>query len=349
MRYEHVCLESWAYELPKTVVPSSEIEASLAPLVQKFELPSGFFEILTGIREKRLWDESVRPSTISTQTAQKALTSADLAAKDIQFLVHCSVSRDFLEPATALVVHRNLGLAESTHCFDISNACLGFLNGLMVIADMIETGHIQRGMVVATETPKKLINAIFEKLKLQSTLTLQDAQVYFPTLTLGSGSCAFILAHRSVSKTGHRILGGIAQTASEYHGVCQAGPDMGIVDSESSISMQTQAQKLIEGAKTLATHTWPLFLQELHWQVPDIHHIFSHQVGRTPRTELIQALKVSETLDFPTYDTLGNMASVSLPISFAMGIQKRNVKPKDHIVFFGFGSGIHCLCLGIQW
>ena len=81
----------------------------------------------------------------------------------------------------------------------------------------------------------------------------------------------------------------------------------------------------------------------------DIHHIFSHQVGRTPREEMIKALGAPSNKDYFTFDVLGNMGSCALPITFAMGIEKRQVKKDDHVVLMGFGSGINCLFFGVQW
>ena len=132
MRYSQVCLESWGYVLPEKVLTSLEIEKQLSPLCKKFSLPSGFFEIFTGIKERRVWEKETLPSHMSTLAAQKALTKENLKNTDIDYLLHVSVSRDYLEPATAATVHHELGLSPQASYFDISNACLGFLNGILV-------------------------------------------------------------------------------------------------------------------------------------------------------------------------------------------------------------------------
>src|SRR2546425_13351053 len=53
MRYSTVCIESIGYELPKHVVTSAEIEARLAPLYDRLQLPYGRLEMMSGIRERR--------------------------------------------------------------------------------------------------------------------------------------------------------------------------------------------------------------------------------------------------------------------------------------------------------
>jgi 3-oxoacyl-[acyl-carrier-protein] synthase III len=57
MRYSNVCIESIGYELPKQVVTSAEIEARLAPLYDRLQLPYGRLEMMSGIRERRFWDD----------------------------------------------------------------------------------------------------------------------------------------------------------------------------------------------------------------------------------------------------------------------------------------------------
>ena len=101
MRYQHVCVEGFAYSLPPHVVTSDEIEARLAPVYEKFSLPSGRLELMTGIRERRFWDRGVLPGTISALTAEKLLAETGFDRDRIGCLIHGSVCRDQLEPATA--------------------------------------------------------------------------------------------------------------------------------------------------------------------------------------------------------------------------------------------------------
>src|SRR2546429_7353799 len=61
MRYSTVCIESIGYELPKHVVTSAEIEARLAPLYDRLQLPYGRLEMMSGIRERRFLGDGGKP------------------------------------------------------------------------------------------------------------------------------------------------------------------------------------------------------------------------------------------------------------------------------------------------
>src|SRR3990172_10370313 len=163
-RYEHVCLEAFGYALPDTVVTSAQIERELAPVYERFGLHEGRLEVMTGIRERRFWDEDTLPSDGSTRAGRLALERAGVAAEQIECLLHTSVSRDCLEPATASVVHDNLGLPTKSIIYDISNACIGFLNGITSLANMIELGQVRRGLIVAGESSRQLVRSTIDHL-----------------------------------------------------------------------------------------------------------------------------------------------------------------------------------------
>ena len=62
MRYNKVCIESFGYELPETIITSLSLEERLAPIYDKFNLSYGRLELMTGIRERRFWGDDIMPS-----------------------------------------------------------------------------------------------------------------------------------------------------------------------------------------------------------------------------------------------------------------------------------------------
>src|SRR5262245_34309926 len=133
MHYRHVCVESLGYAIPDEVVTSDDIERRLAPLYGRLKLPEGRLELMSGIRERRLWPRGARPGDASIESGRKAIELAGIEPHEIGCLIHGSVCRDQLEPATACRVHHALGLPENCVVYDVSNACLGLLNGMLQI------------------------------------------------------------------------------------------------------------------------------------------------------------------------------------------------------------------------
>src|SRR5262245_53939079 len=140
MKYQNVALAALGHELPPRVLTSKAIEDRLAPLYARLGLPEGRLELMSGIRERRYWPDAVRPSEVAARAGEQALERSGIAREAIGCLIHASVCRDFLEPATANVVHDRLGLRRDCQVFDVSNACLGVVSAMLIAANMIELG-----------------------------------------------------------------------------------------------------------------------------------------------------------------------------------------------------------------
>ena len=130
--------------------------------------------MMTGIRERRFFPADTAPSTVSIASAEQAILASGIDRRQIGALLHGSVCRDFLEPATACSVHHGLGLPADCLVCDISNACLGLLTGLIQIANMIELGQIRAGVVVGTECGRGLVENTIERLNTDTSLSRQD-------------------------------------------------------------------------------------------------------------------------------------------------------------------------------
>src|SRR5262245_58825065 len=171
MHYRRVCLESFGYTLPDEIVTTSDLERRLAPLYERLRLPEGRLELMTGIRERRFFPPGTRPSEISIESGLRAINARGIDLRLFGALVHGSVCRDFLEPATACRVHHGLGLPGEAMIYDVSNACLGLLNGMVQVANMIELGEIRAGVVVGTECGRELVENTVELLNCDTSLT----------------------------------------------------------------------------------------------------------------------------------------------------------------------------------
>src|SRR5688572_14395993 len=200
------------WDLGPEVWSSSLLEDRLAPLYQRIGLHQGRLELMTGIRERRFWPEPIAPSTIAARAGKMALDRSGIDPARIGCVIHAGVCRDFVEPATANLVHEALGLP-SGEVFDLSNACLGVMSGVAILADKIELGRIEAGLVVAGENGKSLVEATIASLLSDPTVTRKSIKDSFASLTIGSGAAAMVVA-RSDLIEGHRLLGAVVRSAT---------------------------------------------------------------------------------------------------------------------------------------
>lgn len=348
MRFENVFIEGLGYHLPENIVTSVEIENRLAPLYDRLKLPQGRLELMSGIKERRFWEKGVFPSEVATLAGEKALAQSGITSDQIGCLISASVCRDFLEPSTASVIHNNLKLPVESFVFDVSNACLGVLNGMSIIASMIEQNQILAGLVVAGENGGPLVNNTIETLLARTDLTRNEVKSSFASLTIGSSAVGVVLAHKKIARQGHKLVGGVSMAETQFNHLCRGSDDSGSGDAWSPL-METNSEKLMKEGCLLAGKTWARTRDELGWNNEDVSRVFCHQVGKGHRKLMYENVGLNPEKDFSTLEFLGNTGSASLPTTLAMGAEQNVLRSGDKAALLGIGSGLNCLMMGVEW
>ncbi|MFH2000158.1 MAG: 3-oxoacyl-ACP synthase III [Planctomycetota bacterium] len=349
MRYSRVYVNALGYELAPVVVSSEEIEERLDPLYRKLYIPQGQLEALTGIEERRWWEEGYSISDGALAAARKAMAISGVPAGEVKAVLYSAVCREQFEPAMACRIANELGASPDAAVHDLSNACLGMLNGMIDIANRIELGQIRAGIVVACETARDIVEEAIERLLAEQTMAFYVGSL--ATLTGGSGAAAIVLSDGSftpVKGRAHKLLGGCVQTAPEHHALCRWWLD----EKEPGLFrewMVTDAPSVMRHGVALGARTWAAFLSELGWTREDVDRIVCHQVGASNRAAILNAIELSEDKDFATFPFLGNMGTVSLPLSAALAHERGFLEPGHCVGFLGIGSGLNCLMLGLEW
>jgi len=234
----------------------------------------------------------------------------------------------------------------SAQVFDISNACIGMLSGMLQAANAIELGQIRAGLVVACESCRQIVDSTIERM-----LQAGDMDTFkhcVATLTGGSGAAAVVLSDGSFGNAGHRLLGSMVRNAVRHHRLCTWGPDTGIPASAPHV-MNTDSVGVLQNGVQLGVETFRAFRQELGWSGDQPDKIICHQVGSAHQQAILRAIGLPASRDFTTFRHLGNIGTVSLVITAALAGERGFLAPSDTVGFLGIGSGLNCLMLGIAW
>ncbi len=352
MRFKNVSLLSVGYVLPPLVIRSEDIESQLDSVYQRLKLPQGRLEGMSGIRERRLWQLNTRISDMSAESCRRALDAAGVPPSEVQCLIHASVCREYLEPATACRVHHLTGLPEDAWVYDVSNACLGVMNGAVQIAQLIESGVIRAGLVVGTEDCRGLLEATIHQLISDPTLTRQSIKPAFASLTIGSGSCAWLLGNRDyyeqkTSGLGATIHGAVAVARTQHHSLCQSDTDQ--AGSGMHPIMNTDSELLLEAGVATGKAAFEHLLSELNWQRGEIGATVCHQVGSAHRRRMLETLGLPIESDFATFERLGNTGSVALPTALGVGLKQSHFQLGTRAALLGIGSGLNSVMMGIEF
>lgn len=346
MRFENVSIASLGYVIPPESLTSTDIERHLAPLYQRLKLPEGRLELMTGIRQRRLFPAGSRLSDWSALACQRALEASDFDARHVGCLIHASVCREFLEPATACRVHHLLGLPMQCWTYDLSNACLGLLNGMQQVASLIESGVITAGLVVGTEDSRGLTEATLRDLNENQNYTRQSIKNAFASLTIGSGSCAALLVNSERFGSAGKLHGCVARSHTAHHELCKSDTDQ--AGATMQPTMNTDSEQLLKSGIETGAQTFNDFLTELKWQRDEIEQTVCHQVGIAHRRQMLERLGLPEEKDFASFPDLGNTGSVALPSALAIGLHSGQIKQPCRTALLGIGSGINSIMIGVD-
>ena len=382
MHYRRVYLESIGYELPPVVVSTAELEKRLKPFYDQHRLGFGQLELLTGINERRWWQPGHRLSQGAATAGRHALAKADFDPKNVDILIYAGVCREQYEPATACAVASELGISSGATMYDLSNACLGVLNGVVEVANRIELGQCRSGLVVSCESAREINEIAIDQVN--SAKSVDVFRSSLATFTGGSGAVAVLVTGDDLATGRRRLVGGAAQNAPEHHDLCKWGvrsllpgavgrmidqkvPPLlehvlgtqagalvrqGIERGMRHVMMpfmETHAGEVLKHGVELGTRTWANFLAKMGWDAADIDKVICHQVGAGHRDAIMKGFGLANHQDYSTFPYLGNVGTVSLPVTAAIAEERGFLTPGDRVGFLGIGSGLNCLMLGLEW
>lgn len=338
-QFSNVSIKSLSCVDAPHVVESAEIGRRLQPVLQKMGTNEHIIRYLAGVNERRFWDEGVQPSEVATAAGALAIEQAGIDKSQIGVLINSSVCKDYIEPSVAALVHGNLGL--SPHCmnFDVGNACLGFMDAMVLASNMIESGLVEYAMIVDGEGSRDIVDNTVNRLLSANGTAVNQFRSNFATLTLGSGAAAALLCRSDLAPDGHRFTGGFTYAATEYNRLCLGQRD----------SMITDSTALLNAGIDAAVRCQEIVMNEYGWKDKEVDEYIIHQVSSTNTQKLVKALGIDPEKVFVTYPEFGNTGPAAVPITLYKANEAGRLQKGDRIFLLGMASGINCCVMELIW
>lgn len=338
MNFKNVVIQGVVSVDPPVRVSSREISQRLAPTLKRLGLRADLLEEVSGIVERRFWPKDTNPSDAATQAAEKVIAESGIDRSQIGVIINTSVCRDYLEPSTACIVHGNLGLGENCLNFDVGNACLAFMNGMDIAARMIEREEIAYALIVDGENSGPITEATIERL-LDPAIEEKQFRAEFASLTLGSGAAAMLMARQELAPDGHRYLGSVSRSATQFNKLCHGQMDRMVTDTRTLLT---------EGLK-LAGKTFEVAKIAMGWVVSELDQFVIHQVSKVHTESLAGMLGLDLKKVHTIYHDMGNVGPASVPIVLSKLKELGKVRRGDRVALLGIGSGLNCSMAEIVW
>jgi acyl-CoA:acyl-CoA alkyltransferase len=323
-----------AVEAPE-VITSDWIDDQLAETYARTGLKAGQLSQLAGIESRRWWNDEVGFADAAALAGRAAIEAAGIDPSQIGMMISTSVCKDHLEPSMACAVHDRLELSSACMNFDVGNACLGFVNGMHLAANAIDTGTVDYALIVDGEGSRHTQMATLDRLR-RPDATAADVFAEFASLTLGSGAAAMVLTSTDLHPDAHRIVGGIARAATQHHQLCVGDLDR----------MTTDTHGLLVAGLELAEAAWKESGAHFDWE-EGLDWYIVHQVSQVHTTLLCERLGIDVArvpLTFPRY---GNVGPAAVPITLA-SVQDQ-IEPGERVLCMGIGSGLNTSLTEIVW
>lgn len=321
------------YYLPSNRVKTRDMLAETKP--ERLGFSDTLIEDLIGIFEVRHAADDEKPSTLATIAAEKAIAKFEGNVDEIGMVIFCGMERDYIEPSTAHIVQHKLGLVNAV-CFDVSNACMGFMSGIQIANAAILSGMVKHALVCTgektSEWSKSMINTMLHK---NDASGFQDK---LGTLTLGDAGVASII---SPSETSSGIIGLNYASKGGLADLCHYKYEHGVLDGK--MKMREICNAGLRLHKSMISHT----LSSMNIKREDIDCLITHQVGQVAWRGSARVLGLNENIMTRTFDTLGNITSATFGVNYAKALEEEKIKPGDLVLAAMAGSGLSTCQVGI--
>ena len=300
---------------------------------RKFGVPETFLARASGIRQRRFSEEHESFSDLAIYASRQAIDDAAIDPLEIDMILFCGIDRDCPEPSTAHIVQREIG-ACNAECLDISNACLGALNGLSVANAYIGVGGAETVLVCTGEKPSLVTLDIIRQLR-----TATDKKIFrklLGALTVGDAGGAFIITRKTTQSGCHYLS---FKSEGRYSDLCY------YKHTPSGIEFEMLMEKI--SARGICMHQDEIenTYRRLNWQPNTVNKLYCHQVGASPHLKMASIATQPVNKAPITYKLYGNLTSATFPVNMSINRPASG----ERVLLLGSGSGLSICQIGVQF
>lgn len=308
--------------LPKRVFRNDEFPAHL-------ETSDEWIRTRTGIRERRICNDDETSATLGIEAARQAIDTAGIQATDIGLIICSTLTPDLLVPSTACLIQAGIG-GSGCAAFDLNAACSGYVYGLVVGSQFVQSGAYRHVLVIGVDTMSRVVD-----------FNDRNTCVIF-----GDGAGAAVLSadssarpewwfriHADGSKSHWVQLGGMAlrspATASPMPLKNDRLDYLNMNGREVFKFAVTSMGKLIEEA-----------LRENELTTADIDLVIPHQVNQRILDSACEQIGFPPEKVMVNLDRCGNTSAGSVAIALDEALRSGRLRAGQRALLIAFGAGM---------
>jgi 3-oxoacyl-[acyl-carrier-protein] synthase-3 len=281
----------------------------------------------TGIKVRHITNDSESTAFLATEAAKKALAEAKLDASELEIIIVATITPEMVFPSTASFVQRSL-LAKKACVFDLAAACSGFIYGLSIVQQFLESGRYKNALVIGAETLSKITN--------WSDRT--------SCILFGDGAGAVIIERSEDGRKG--IMYSTMSSDGDFWQAlnCQAYgsryPSDKKLEDPKKIYMEIRGREVYQQAVRRIIEAVTDCLNHCGLSIEDVNMVISHQMNARIIESAAKRLKLPDEKVFLNIAEYGNTSAASVPIAFDECARSGRIKRGDIVIFVAFGAGL---------
>jgi len=309
--------------IPKQRILTSELLEAANSI--SYGTPANYIEKMIGIESVYYSNDTEQPSDMAISASIQAIANSRIKPADIGMIIFCGIDRDWQEPATAHRVQEKIGAINSM-CFDVSNACHGFMNGVSIADMYIRSGCIDTALVCTGEKPSEVAKFALQKINANRDKAIFRSSL--GSLTTGDAGGAMVIQRSEKNGGGFKSMQ--FKSIGKHANLCYyKRTDHGI---EGQMLMREITMEIARLHSEIIDSTYEM----LNWLPRDIDTAVCHQVGAKPHRLLAKTAGIELEKAPVTYKKYGNLTSATIPVIMHFNPPKKG----DRLLFLGTGSGL---------
>ena len=281
----------------------------------------------TGIKVRHITTDNESTAMLAIEAAKRALAEANLDAEELEIIIVATVTPEMVFPSTASFVQRALN-AKKAWVFDLAAACSGFVYGLSIVQQFLESGRYKNALVIGAETLSKIVD-----------WTDRTSCILF-----GDGAGAFVLERNRDGRKGI-IYSTMHSDGDRWEALnCQAygsrHPASRELEDPKKIYMQIKGREVYQQAIRRIVETINSSLKACDLTIDDIGMLISHQMNARIIESVSKRLELPDEKVFININEYGNTSAASVPIAFDECVRAGRIKRGDIVILVVFGAGL---------
>ena len=313
--------------VPEQVVTNADLEKIL-------DTTDGWIKSRSGITERRFARKDQATSDLAKIAAERALEDAHLSPNDIDLIIVGTNSPDMHYPATACLLQEMIG-AKNAAAFDLQAGCPGWVYGVTVGAQFIQSGMYKNVLVVGAEVITRMMDN-----------TDRGTYVLF-----GDGAGAAVLS--TVEHGGFLSFELFADgSLAEYLTLPAGGsrkPFSKEVLKERSYFTKMDGQAVFRFSVREISRISKKVLEKAHVPLESVDWFVPHQANLRIIQSGAQELGIPMEKVVVTIDKYGNSSAASIPIALDKIYPEGKLKNGDNVLMVSFGAGMTSGAIIMEW